>query len=130
LIRAACEPVPANFVCPSGHARRVKAGLVEMLDGGGDDALEQKPYRAKIGRVTCRTPRAFATGGGGRRCGNVGRVRGPRLRSFVRLWVAGRRNGQAVVALGVGLFPLAAAGQSATVASAMRDKGRRSLRPQ
>jgi len=40
--------------------------------------------------------------------GVVGRVR--RLRgSYGALWVAGRRSGQAVVALGIGLFPLAAA---------------------
>jgi hypothetical protein len=51
--------------------------------------------------------------------GVVGRVRPParllrrarpRIASgVVKLWVAGRRSGQAVVARGIGLFPLAAA---------------------
>jgi hypothetical protein len=49
--------------------------------------------------------------------------------TVVRLLVAGRQSGQAIDARGIGLFSLAAARQSATVASAMRHKGRRSLRP-
>jgi hypothetical protein len=49
----------------------------------------------------------------GRPRGSYGAAR-PRGRqkipsAVVRLWVAGRRSGQAVVARGIGLFPLAAA---------------------